>query len=182
MTDQTRVTGGRAAVRRAAARATRRTRYLIAAGLAGIVPRAAVLVGNAVGMAATPKPAPPAATATSVAAPTSKVAVPATTTVAAPAAAAQICDPFGSKTVGAGKYLVQNDRWGATTQQCITPFDTGFNVDVAQHTNNARPAGYPSILRGCNYGFCTTASPFPAQVSSLGTVRSNWSTKGPTVG
>jgi hypothetical protein len=182
MTDQTRVTGGRAAVRRAAARATRRTRYLIAAGLAVIVTLASVLVGNAVGMAATPtpKPTPPAATATSVAAPTSKVAVPATTTVAAPAAAAQICDPFGSKSVAGGKYLVQNDRWGATTQQCITPFDTGFSVDIAAHKNNTGPAGYPSILRGCNYGYCTTASQFPAQVSKLGTVRSNWSTTGPT--
>lgn len=59
----------------------------------------------------------------------------------------------------------------ATTTQCITPFDTGFNVDVAQHVTNKGPAAYPSILRGCNYGYCTAASPFPAQVSSLGTVQ-----------
>ena len=147
MTDQTpRVVGGRAAVRRAAARATRRTRYLLAAGLALIVTLGTVLVGNAVGSAAP----------------------------------AQICDQFGSAPVAGGKYLVQNDRWGATTQQCITPFDTGFSVDTALHTNNKGPAGYPSILRGCNYGYCTAASPFPVQVSKLGTVRSSWSTKGPT--
>ncbi|MCD2197754.1 hypothetical protein LQ327_30725 [Actinomycetospora endophytica] len=153
MTDQTpRVVGGRAQVRRAAARATRRTRYLLAALLAVGVTLGTVLVGNAVGSAATP------------------------------AAPAQICDQFGSTGVAGGKYTVQNDRWGATTQQCITPFDTGFNVDVAQHVNNKGPAGYPSILRGCNYGYCTAGSPFPAQVSSLGTVRSNWSTHGPTAG
>jgi Glycosyl hydrolase family 12 len=191
MTDQTRVVGGRAAVRRATARATRRTRYLLAAGLAVAVTLGTVFVGNAVGSAATPPtPIPPAVTsaAAAVAAPAVTAAAPAVTaaapatTTAAPAAAGQICDPFGSKSVGGGKYLVQNDRWGATTQQCITPFDTGFNVDVAQHTNNKGPAGYPSILRGCNYGYCTAGSPFPAQVSSLGTVRSNWSTKGPTAG
>jgi hypothetical protein len=150
------VVGGRAAVRRAAARATRRTRYLIAAGLALTVTLGTVLIGNAVGEAAT---------------------------AAAPAPAyAQICDQYGSAPVAAGKYLVQNDRWGASTTQCITPFDTGFSVDVAQHVNNKGPAAYPSILRGCNYGYCTAASPFPAQVSSLGTVRSSWSTKGPTAG
>ena len=183
MTDQTRVRGGRAAVRRAAARATRRTRYLLAAGLALAVTLGTVLVGNAVGMAATNPIIPVTTAAAAAKAPTTTTPKAPATTVAAPApAAAQICDPFGSKTVGGGKYLVQNDRWGATTQQCITPFDTGFNVDVAAHTNNAGPAGYPSILRGCNYGFCTAASPFPAQVSSLGTVRSNWSTKGPTAG
>ena len=180
MTDQTRVRGGRAAVRRAAARATRRTRYLLAACLALAVTLGTVLVGNAVGSAATP--ITPGGTTTAAATTTTPKAP--TTTAAAPVvpAAGQICDPFGSKTVGAGKYLVQNDRWGATTTQCVTPFDTGFNVDIAQHTNNTGPAGYPSILRGCNYGFCTTASPFPAQVSTLGTVRSSWSTKGPTAG
>jgi hypothetical protein len=98
------------------------------------------------------------------------------------AAPAQICDQYGSAPVAGAKYVVQNDRWGATTTQCITPFDTGFNVDVAQHVNNKGPAGFPSIYRGCNFGYCTVASPFPAQVSKLGTVRSNWSTKGPTAG
>ncbi|HEY2223910.1 GH12 family glycosyl hydrolase domain-containing protein [Actinomycetospora sp.] len=156
MTDQSpRVVGGRAAVRRAAARSTRRTRYLLAAVMTVGVTLGTVLVGNAVGTAATPP---------------------------APAPRAQICEQFGSTGVAGDKYVVQNDRWGAATTQCITPFDTGFNVDVAQHVNNKGPAGYPSILRGCNYGYCTAASPFPAQVSKLGTVRSNWSTKGPTAG
>jgi hypothetical protein len=153
MTDQSpRVVGGRAQVRRAAARATRRTRYLLAALLAVGVTLGTVMVGNAVGSAATP------------------------------AAPAQICDQYGSAPVAGAKYVVQNDRWGAQTQQCITPFDTGFSVDVAQHVNNKGPAGFPSIYRGCNFGYCTVGSPFPAQVSSLGTVRSNWSTHGPTAG
>jgi hypothetical protein len=150
MTDRSsRVVGDRAAVRRAAARVTRRTRYLLAAALVVGVTLGTVLVGNAVGAAAAP---------------------------------AQICDQFGSAPVAGARYVVQNDRWGAATTQCITPFDTGFTVDVAQHVNNKGPAGYPSILRGCNYGYCTVGSPFPAQVSELGTVRSSWSTKGPTAG
>jgi hypothetical protein len=153
MTDQSpRVVGGRAQVRRAAARATRRTRYLLGALLAVGVTLGTVMVGNAVGSAATP------------------------------AAPAQICDQYGSAPVAGAKYVVQNDRWGASTTQCITPFDTGFTVDVAQHVNNKGPAGFPSIYRGCNFGYCTVGSPFPAQVSSLGTVRSTWSTHGPTAG
>ncbi|WP_084682049.1 GH12 family glycosyl hydrolase domain-containing protein [Actinomycetospora chiangmaiensis] len=152
MTDRTSdargtIQGGRAAVRRAAARATRRTRFLVAAILTLVVAGGSVFVGNAVGSAAT---------------------------------YAQICDQFGSQGVG-GKYVVQNDRWGTPNKQCVTPFDTGFSLDVADGANNTGPSGYPSIYRGCNYGYCTpgSANLFPAPVRTLGTVRSNLATTGP---
>ncbi|MDL5157917.1 GH12 family glycosyl hydrolase domain-containing protein [Actinomycetospora termitidis] len=153
MTDRTshgatEVRGGRAAVRRAAARATRRTRFLLAAILALVVAGGSIFVGNAVGAAATYP---------------------------------QVCDQFGSRGVG-GKYVAQNNRWGTDKQQCITPFDTGFTLDVAGGTNNTGPSSYPSLYRGCVYGYCTPGSTnvFPAPVRTLGAVRSNFATTGPT--
>jgi hypothetical protein len=101
---------------------------------------------------------------------------------AAPEPGQSTCAQYGSFPVAGGKYVVQNDRWGAATEQCLTAFDTGFRLDKAEHTNNAGPAGYPSIYRGCNYGYCTVGSPFPAPVASLGALRSNWTTTGPTGG
>src|SRR5690349_13813619 len=100
--------GGRAAVRRAATRATRRTRFLVAALLTLVVAAGSLLVGNAVASAATYP---------------------------------QVCDQFGSKLVG-GKYVAQNNRWGTSRTQCITPFDTGFSLDVAEGTNNGGPSSY----------------------------------------
>ena len=99
------------------------------------------------------------------------------------AATPTTCDQFGSFPVAGAKYVVQNDRWGAATEQCIAAYgDTGFTVTSAKHTNNTGPAGYPSIYRGCNYGYCTYGSPFPKQVSSLGSLTSSWATNGPTAG
>jgi hypothetical protein len=101
----------------------------------------------------------------------------------AAAAPARTCDQFGSFPVAGGTYVVQNDRWGASTQQCVTAVGTtGFRVDTARHTNTRGPAGYPSIYRGCVYGYCTVNSGFPRQVSTLRTLRSSWSTSGPTAG
>ena len=139
--------GGRAAVRRAASRATRTTRFLVAALLTLVVAAGSLLVGNAAASAATYP---------------------------------QVCDQFGSKVVG-GKYVAQNNRWGTSKNQCITPFDTGFSLDVAEGTNNGGPSSYPSLYRGCVYGYCTPGSTnvLPAPVRTLGTVRSNFATAGP---
>ena len=102
-------------------------------------------------------------------------------TMGSAAAPRRTCEEFGSMGVSGDKYVIQNSRWGASTQQCITENGpTGFIVDTAEHTNRQGPAGYPSIYRGCNYGYCTKDSPFPAMVSQLGTVRSSWDTSGPT--
>lgn len=38
----------------------------------------------------------------------------------------QICEQFGSTQTG-GRYVVQNNRWGTTAQQCINVTSTGFS-------------------------------------------------------
>ena len=85
--------------------------------------------------------------------------------------------------VSGDRYVIQNNRWGAATEQCLTENGpTGFTASTARHVNHAGPAGYPSIYRGCTYGYCTKAAPFPARVAQLGDVRSGWTTRGPTGG
>jgi Glycosyl hydrolase family 12 len=98
------------------------------------------------------------------------------------AAPAHTCDQFGSFPLAGATYVTQNNRWGASTEQCITAAGSGvgFTVDTARHTNTTGPASYPSIYRGCVYGYCTPHSGFPKQVSTLQTLRSTWSTSGPT--
>lgn len=94
----------------------------------------------------------------------------------------RVCDKFGSTPVAGGRYEVQNDVWGADTAQCVTAFDTGFVVDPANHHKENEPAAYPSMVFGCNYGNCTTGTPFPRAVSDLGDLRSSWSTAVPPAG
>ena len=105
--------------------------------------------------------------------------------VAAPAPTPlRTCDKYGSFPLGGGVYVAANNVWGADTPQCISNSgardDSGFVVDTAGHLNTAGPAGYPSIYRGCVYGYCTGGSPFPRRVDQLGTVTSSWSTSAPT--
>ena len=53
-------------------------------------------------------------------------------TVAAPAHAdTVICEQFGSTTIQ-GRYVVQNNRWGTTAQQCINVTETGFSITAQQ--------------------------------------------------
>ena len=100
------------------------------------------------------------------------------------AAPARTCDQFGSFPLAGAMYVAQNNRWGASTEQCITAAGSGvgFTVDTARHTNTTGPASYPSIYRGCVYGYCTVKSPFPRKVSDLGNLRSSWVTSRPTAG
>jgi Glycosyl hydrolase family 12 len=85
------------------------------------------------------------------------------------AAAAPLCDPYA--TVDLGTYVVQNNRWGASSEQCVAvartnPGDTGagFRIvtsEAALPTDGA-PAGYPSLIWGCHYGRCSDGfSPLP---------------------
>ncbi|MEV0562644.1 RICIN domain-containing protein [Dactylosporangium sp. NPDC050588] len=80
----------------------------------------------------------------------------------------QICATFGSASVAGGKYIVQNNVWGASTPQCINATDRGFTITQSGHNvpTNGAPASYPSIYAGCHYGNCTTGSGLPMQVSS----------------
>ncbi|RAJ46887.1 endoglucanase [Kitasatospora sp. SolWspMP-SS2h] len=80
-----------------------------------------------------------------------------------------ICDTFGSTPVSNGAYIVQNNEWGDSIQQCIDVSDNGFRVTTGNHNvgTGGAPAAYPSIYAGCHYGNCSTGNGLPQQVSSF---------------
>ncbi|MFE9749922.1 cellulose binding domain-containing protein [Saccharothrix saharensis] len=90
-------------------------------------------------------------------------------------AATTICEKYGSTKIQGGRYVVQNNEWGASDGQCISVSDTGFTITAGSHNvpTNGAPAGYPSIYAGCHYGNCSSGSGLPLQVSRMGTVSSN---------
>ncbi|MGL5866875.1 MAG: GH12 family glycosyl hydrolase domain-containing protein [Dermatophilaceae bacterium] len=96
----------------------------------------------------------------------------------------ELCDVNSSAHMSGGKFIVQNNRWGAPTAQCIAPRDNGFTVMNAAHNKptNGAPAAYPSIYVGCDYGECTTNSGLPLQVDEFGDVRSTYAIDTPDSG
>ena len=95
---------------------------------------------------------------------------------AAPAANAEvICDQYASRTIQNGRYVVQNNRWGASTTQCIDVTTSGFTITQANHNNatNGAPAAYPSVYLGCHYTNCSTGSNLPIQVSQISSATSS---------
>ena len=80
-----------------------------------------------------------------------------------------ICDQYGSMAVSNGQYIVQNNEWGDTIQQCIDVADDGFTVTTGNHDvgTGGAPAAYPSIYAGCHYGNCSSGNGLPQQVSSF---------------
>jgi hypothetical protein len=98
-----------------------------------------------------------------------------TTTRPGTPAGTTICDTFGSTRVQGGRYIVQNNNWGSSIQQCIAVTGTGFAVTSGQQSKptNGAPGSYPSIYLGCHYGNCSTGSGLPAVRSSLSAVDSS---------
>ncbi|MFK3979986.1 cellulose binding domain-containing protein [Micromonospora sp. NPDC050397] len=86
----------------------------------------------------------------------------------------QICEQYGSTTIQ-GRYVVQNNRWGTTAQQCINVTDTGFSVLSQQGSapTNGAPVSYPSVYLGCHYGNCSPGSNLPIQVSRISSATSS---------
>ncbi|GAA2457657.1 GH12 family glycosyl hydrolase domain-containing protein [Streptomyces glaucus] len=89
---------------------------------------------------------------------------------AVPAAQADttLCEQFGSTTIQ-GRYVVQNNRWGTSEEQCVTATDTGFRVTRADGSvpTNGAPKSYPSVFNGCHYTNCSPGTALPARVSSI---------------
>jgi hypothetical protein len=88
---------------------------------------------------------------------------------AGPAAAdTQICDQYGSTTIG-GRYVVMNNRWGTTAQQCINVTDTGFSITSQQGVGNTSgaPVSYPAVYAGCHYTRCSPGTNMPIRVSDI---------------
>jgi hypothetical protein len=95
--------------------------------------------------------------------------------VAGPASAdTQICDQYGSTTVG-GRYVVMNNRWGTTAQQCINVTSSGFTIQSQQGTGNTSgaPVSYPAIYYGCHYTNCSPGTNLPIQVSQISSATSS---------
>jgi hypothetical protein len=93
----------------------------------------------------------------------------------AQAANTQLCGQFDNTRVSDGRYIVQNNEWHDSIQQCVRATGGGFTVTKGNHdvpTSNA-PSGYPSIFAGCHYGNCTAHSGLPLRVGDFGDPRSS---------
>ncbi|MEV4488585.1 cellulose binding domain-containing protein [Micromonospora coxensis] len=86
----------------------------------------------------------------------------------------QICEQYGS-TVIQNRYVVQNNRWGTTAQQCINVTSTGFEITTQQGSSptNGAPVSYPSIFAGCHYTNCSPGTNLPIQVSQISSATSS---------
>ncbi|WBB72531.1 cellulose binding domain-containing protein [Micromonospora sp. WMMD1128] len=86
----------------------------------------------------------------------------------------QICEQYGSTTVG-GRYVVQNNRWGTSAQQCINVTSSGFSITRADGSapTNGAPVSYPSIFFGCHYTNCSPGTNLPAQVKNISSAPSS---------
>jgi len=89
--------------------------------------------------------------------------------VAGPAQAdTQICEQYGSTTIG-GRYVVMNNRWGTSAEQCINVTSTGFSITRQQGTGNTSgaPVSYPAVYYGCHYTNCSPGTVLPMRVSDI---------------
>ncbi|MEU0334663.1 cellulose binding domain-containing protein [Streptomyces sp. NPDC006193] len=88
----------------------------------------------------------------------------------APAAHADttICETYGSTTIQ-GRYVVQNNRWGTSDEQCVTVTDSGFRISRADGSvpTNGAPKSYPSVYNGCHYTNCSPGTALPARLSTI---------------
>ncbi len=95
--------------------------------------------------------------------------------VASPAQAdTLICEQYGSTTIQ-GRYVVQNNRWGSSAQQCVNVTDTGFSITAQQGSaaTNGAPLSYPSVFLGCHYTNCSPGTNLPMQVSRISSATSS---------
>src|SRR5689334_20360 len=99
----------------------------------------------------------------------------ATAIVTSPAHAdTQICEQYGSTTIQ-GRYVVQNNRWGTSAQQCINVTSTGFSITTQQGTGSTSgaPVSYPSVFYGCHYTNCSPGTNLPMQLSQISSATSS---------
>jgi hypothetical protein len=106
-------------------------------------------------------------------------------TAGAQAATSTLCQSQ-TASVSGGTYIVQNNEWGSSAQECITTDgNADFTVASSSISNgtSGAPGGYPSIYQGCHWGSCSAGglSSSPVQVSNLtqGKVTTSWSTTQP---
>ena len=98
-----------------------------------------------------------------------------TFTLAGPAAAdTLICDQYGSTTIG-GRYVVMNNRWGTSAQQCINVTGTGFSIQSQQGvgSTSGAPVSYPAVYFGCHYTNCSPGTNLPIRVGDISSATSS---------
>ncbi|GGQ56530.1 glycoside hydrolase [Couchioplanes caeruleus subsp. azureus] len=85
----------------------------------------------------------------------------------------QICEQFGSTTVG-GRYVVMNNRWGSTAEQCINVTGSGFVITSQRGVGDTggAPVSYPAIYYGCHYANCSPGTNLPLQLRAISNVTS----------
>jgi chitodextrinase len=92
----------------------------------------------------------------------------------------------GTTTIQNGEYIIQDNEWNSSAEQCITyTSGTAWSVTTANFNlpTNGAPATYPSIYKGCHWGLCTsTNDTMPIQVSNLASATTSWSTTQPSSG
>ncbi|GGZ07366.1 glycosyl hydrolase family 5 [Streptomyces nitrosporeus] len=96
-------------------------------------------------------------------------------TLAAPAhAAAPICEQYGT-TVVQGTYVVQNNRWGTSAEQCVEATGSGFTLTRAEGSvpTDGAPKSYPSVFNGCHYTNCSPGTALPARVDTISSAPSS---------
>ncbi|PRW63665.1 GH12 family glycosyl hydrolase domain-containing protein [Actinopolyspora mortivallis] len=98
--------------------------------------------------------------------------------------ATTLCDKYASTRVEDGRYIVQNNVWGAETRQCLDVDGTSFRVTTAEHDKptDGAPAAYPSVYVGCHYDNCTTGDSLPLRADRMGEVRTHWDITTPDSG
>ncbi|MET7710849.1 cellulose binding domain-containing protein [Micromonospora sp. NPDC005413] len=86
----------------------------------------------------------------------------------------QICEQYGSAVIQ-GRYVVQNNRWGTTAQQCINVTGSGFEITTLNGSSptNGAPTAYPSVFFGCHYTNCSPGTNLPIQVSQISSATSS---------
>jgi cellulose 1,4-beta-cellobiosidase len=78
----------------------------------------------------------------------------------------EVAQPDGNK------YHLQANEWGSSAPFSITN-DFGLDFKVAtssiNNSTSGAPGAYPSIYRGCHWGYCTASSGLPLKVSTVDT-------------
>ncbi|HWZ43394.1 MAG TPA: hypothetical protein VNW97_07940 [Candidatus Saccharimonadales bacterium] len=92
-----------------------------------------------------------------------------------------LCGRQPAVPVGDGAYNVQSNEFNSRARECIRVNGVGFAVTESAISSGG-PGAYPLIYKGCHWGKCTLNSGLPVQVSTLSSLRSNWSTRQPESG
>ncbi|MEV0901841.1 cellulose binding domain-containing protein [Actinoplanes sp. NPDC049802] len=86
----------------------------------------------------------------------------------------RICEQYGSTTIG-GRYVVMNNRWGTSAEQCINVTGSGFSIVSQQGVGNTSgaPVSYPAVYFGCHYTNCSPGTNLPIRVDSISSATSS---------